>query len=218
MPDSEWCKYLTRVMAVDPHIRPGGRLFHPPHFTGGDIEAPWDKISCPRIYNMHRLNPGLATHTRLMLESRIFSLLCSASRLVSLSFNAGHLFWNYERVPNRGSSLNGRVLEGGLLSLVPLQSSFADHFQCKWLIKWQGHWKQRRLGQETLERDMVAGDAFSWSKKKRAFSIIGFPEHFWEFVFHFSNCPWEIEYLLLTSPLFFLLSLTLRSHGPFSEF
>lgn len=84
-------------MAVVTQIHPGGSFFHQTHFIDGDLETPRDEVSCPRMYDLHKLNPELATQARMAFESRIFfKPHLSASRGISLSFDAGHLFWNHE--------------------------------------------------------------------------------------------------------------------------
>ena len=56
-----WLWILTSI--------PGGRFYHRLHFTGGEVEAPRNKVSCLRTCDLRELNPGLAIQARLMLGS-----------------------------------------------------------------------------------------------------------------------------------------------------
>lgn len=45
------------------------------HFTDGDTEAPGGKVSCPGIYELHKLNPGAAAQSGCCWNPGFFQLM-----------------------------------------------------------------------------------------------------------------------------------------------
>lgn len=101
---------------------------------------------------------------------------------------------------SRGESWGGSAVSG---------SSHLDLFHCTWLIKWGkgGHWRQRRLRQETsgsLHRDR--GCCLGFRGKPRDGPALNFLWTFLEILLSLSWSPWKIGHLCLYLPSFSLTS------------